>query len=156
VLPQADFEEVHPNGGYFHFRENSPAQTAVRESIAALGLTFGWPLRGIWISGTGSIPHFGLHVSEFPPQTGSIAQRPEKMQLDIDTMLSDLYEDVITNGETATFLIVKNHIWANPALNYQNDMADMLPRFSGTGDFALSSVFDPRAGAPPSNWWIDL
>jgi hypothetical protein len=53
VLSQADFEEVHPNGGYFHFRENTPAHQAVRESIAALGLTFGWPLRGIWISGTG-------------------------------------------------------------------------------------------------------
>ena len=151
TLPQAAFEEKAADGvSFLHFRK-----AASRTSITALAATFGWPLIGHFISGSGEVPDFVLHRSEFPAQTGAASQRAAKLQDAIDAQLSATYENVLPPGalpgDAFTYLIVKNHVW-----NYLNDRNLMVPRSNLTGDFALSPIFDPRFGSPPANWWVGL
>lgn len=153
-LTEVDFNALRPperGGGFLHFREEAPWHTtqAVRQHISDLAATYGWPLTGIFLSGYGETPHFALHISEFPTQTGG--QREEKLQNAIDAMLAARYEDVeLGREEPGTFLICKTHVW-----NYsqQNIYA---PRRNGVGDYAFSGPLSPWQGAPPANWWQDL
>jgi hypothetical protein len=101
TLSQADFEQTHPNGGFLHFRprgvtEIDPFTTddtnqTARELIADLAATHGWPLIGIFVSGSGeSTPHLVIHRSTFPSNP---PEKPERLQDDLDAAMERVYKN---------------------------------------------------------------
>lgn len=161
IMPQGDFNALATDGGFLHFRDRgvnevnpftgaSSGQTA-RQHIAALAVTHGWPLVGMFISGSGGLnPHLVIHISEYPAQTGPQAQRADKLQTAMTNALETVYKNEQTIddptdpdfGQTVDLrqFFVNCHIWNYPAA---------APRFAGVGDYAIYVSRDQ----PPGNWW---
>jgi len=96
VLSRADFEAPHPNRPFIHFAEQfrDPAQTQLityvdpltgidtglsgRQIVEDQFTAHGDPLIGIYVSASGNNPHFAIHRSDFPLQTGAPEQRADK------------------------------------------------------------------------------
>jgi hypothetical protein len=124
-----------------------------RQTIANQAASFGWPLAGLYISGSGSSPHLAIHRSQFPTQTGSPAQRAERLQTALQTAMDGIYKSsvVITDpldpdfGQTVDIrnFWVSVHVW-----NYRTDGL-YVPRIKGVGDYA----FRVSDQSPPGNWW---
>lgn len=176
-LKQEDFEAVlGPNsddpGGPAHFRDRfvdfaktqpifyrdpiqdvDTGQTA-RQIIQAQANQHGWPLLGLYISGSGgTVPHFAVHISDFPNVGGPPDQRPDNLQTELDAALELIYKttQTIDDPEDPDFgqtVDVRNfwvvtHVWNYPATT---------PREIGAGDYVMS-VSDKN---PPGNWWQGL
>lgn len=165
ILNQAQFDELAPDGGPLHFRDTQagyvnpltmlPTGQQARQIIAAQAATHGWPLTGIYFSSSGGVlPHFAVHVSEFPVQTGPQSQRADKLQTALLDALEFVYknEQVVTDptdpdfGQTTSSrnFWPQVHVWNYPAL---------VPRsVIGVGDYQLAAFTD----APPGNWWQEF
>lgn len=156
-LPLTTFEEVARDGQPLHFRprgvtEIDPltgldtGQTA-QEIIAGHAQTHGWPLAGIYISGSGgSVPHFALHASQFPTQTGTPAQQADKLTNDIEDALARVYAGAVTGR-----FFLTSHFWNYRADGLYEPRRQQLVNevVVWSGDFAvyLSTT------TPPSTWW---
>jgi hypothetical protein len=159
TLSQADFEQTHPNGGFLHFRprgvtEIDPFTTddtnqTARELIADLAATHGWPLIGIFVSGSGeSTPHLVIHRSTFPSNP---PEKPERLQDDLDAAMERVYknEQTIDDPTDPDFgqTITARNFWVNTRVfNYRSD---------GLYDPDLPD-YTIRVGneAPVGQWWL--
>ena len=146
---------IHFSGGKIvldPFTKASTGKTA-RQILAEQTAQFGLPLVGIYISASGDIPHLVLNRSQFPSETGSPAQRAERLQNDLQTAVDNIYKtqlfiDDPTDPNYNTTVDVRNfwvsvHVW-----NYRSDGL-YTPRLNGVGDYAIR-VSDT---SPPGNWW---
>ncbi len=178
-ITQEQFEKTTPGGDFEFFRDrfaDQPSNTQpityvdpvtgidtgqqVREVIAAQALTHGWPLVGIYISGSPvfgpTIPHFAVHMSDFPVQGGNPGTRADALQEDLNGFLEGIYktEQTITDPTDPDFgqaVDIRNfwavvHVW-----NYQQS-GIYTPREPGPGDIRLL-VSD---SSPPGNWWQEF
>jgi hypothetical protein len=161
TLPQADFDAPHPNGGFLHFRPRGVTELdpftkidtgqSAREIIAALAAAHGWPLIGIFVSGSGeSTPHLAIHRSDFPTETGNPEQRAEKLQNALDAAMENIYKDEFIlddpddpdDGQTIT----ARNFWVNTRINtYRND-----------GLYQPRTDYQFRVGnsQPTGQWWL--
>jgi hypothetical protein len=114
---------------------------ASQVTLNALGVQYGFPFYGIFIAGSGSCPDFILERHSFPAQTGAPAQRADKLQIAIDTMLEDTLRSTVE--VTDRWFWAKTHFW-----NYRNDSL-YTQRFQGVGDYNIYLSDD----TPPANWW---
>ena len=171
-LSRTSFDAQHPNGGPLHFREQfrDPAHTQLITYIDPLtgidtGLSArqiienqftlqGDPLIGIYLSASGNVPHFAIHRSDFPSQTGPPNLRADKLQDVLDVAAESIYktEEEITDptdpdfGQTVPFrnFFFVTHVW-----NYKGDNS-YEPRNPGVGGDFLSFLSND---IPPGNWW---
>jgi hypothetical protein len=127
VFHQDMFLEIGPDGGFVHFRK--PASRALIQQHAD---AYGWPLIGIYISGSGSTPDYIKNRLEFPTPTGG-GNLADKVQTAIDNDM----EEVFLTGDA-------RHFWAKcHVFVYRPDKLYTL------GDYTLL-VSD---GEPPADWW---
>ena len=160
-LPQADFDATHPSGGFLHFRPRGvteldpftkePTGKDARQLIQDLVDVYGWPLIGIFISGSGqSTPHLAIHRSAFPVQTGNPEIRAEKLQNVLDAAMENIYknEHTVTDPTDPDFgqMITARNFWVNThVFNYRNDgLYD-----PGVPDYNFRTGNQP----PRSDWW---
>ncbi len=173
VLTEATFDAVASDGQPLHFRDRfadgqqtipifyhdqltdtATGQTA-RQVIAAQAITHGFPLTGIYISGSGgTVPHTCIHRSEFPSQNGPPDQRADRLQTEIDAAFEAAYKTSmdVTDPTDPDFGQTKDlrnfwaacHVW-----NYKNDSNTYTPRVGGAGDFQIYI----NNKTPPGNWW---
>lgn len=154
VLQERFLDMRHPDGRLLHFAKSRP-------EIEALVATFGWPnMVGIFISGSEeNVPDTVMHRSQFPPQTGSLEQRAEKLQIAIDTILINRYENLLgADGEPIGKLRVRTKFWV-----YKNDPNLFVPVFEPRsvvisrgetpGDYRLSGILSFTEPALDANWW---
>jgi hypothetical protein len=150
--------------GALHFRERAVTERdpftgadtgqSARQIIAAQAATHGWPLVGIYISGSGGlVPHFSIHMSQFPVQTGNPEVRAEKLQNDINAALESIYksEQTINDPTDPDFgqtVDIRKFFAVSKVWNYQQGGL-YTPRSPGSGDFA----FQVSAQPPGSSWW---
>ena len=168
TLPQSDFDMLHPDGvtplhfhggpaNYLNPVTNTLTGRTTREEILNQVATHGWPLIGIYISTSGQVArHFCVHRSQFPAQTGSAAQRAEKLQTAIDAAFELLYksEQTITDPTDPDFgnVVTSRNFWANSHFFSFQNSGLFTPRVNGVGDYAFNVSND----SPPGNWWQDL
>lgn len=181
LLTQQAFDELAPDGGPLHFRDRfsdgaqtipllhigefnlTPTGLTTRQVIAQQAATFGWPLKGIYISASGQhvIPHTAIHVSMLPTQTGPIDQRPGKVAAAIDLAFENRYKNEVqiddpTDPDFGQTVELRNfwalsHFW-----KYQsNNLLYTTKIIGGGGDYQFI-VVDGRKAQPPANWWQEF
>ncbi len=174
VMSRADFDAPAPDGSRLHFREQfrDPAHTQLityldpltgidtglpaRQIVEDQFTAHGDPLIGMYVSASGNVPHFAIHRSDFPTQTGAPDQRADKLQDDLDAAAERIYktEELITDPEDPDFgqtVSTRNFFFVTHVWNYKGDNA-YTPRANGVGDFRCLLSNDN----PPGNWWIAL
>ncbi len=137
--------------GQFVFIEEADAansfffKAASRSLLANLGVTYGWPLYGVFIAGgeNTETPDFILERHSFPTPTGG-GDLANKVQTAIDNLLITAYKSPVDAQDRYFFAVC--HIW-----NYK-EAKDYLPRGGGVGDYNLYL----SQGTPPANWWQNL
>ena len=138
TLTQADFEKEHKSGGWFHFRFSS----IVRTQIAALAATHGWPLIGIFWSGSGDTPSYALHVSEFPTNA---PKKADRQQDDIDGLMQAIVETEEQDDSGGSFTGRPFHAVCH------------MFNYTGTGGAAGTPEIDYKfkltVSPPDAQWW---
>lgn len=168
-MTEAQFNELAPDGGPLHFRGSGfamdpltglPTTQTARERIAALAVTYGWPLRGLFVSQAGGVAgHFVLHRQLFPPQTGNATQRASKLNdaltaalarvFHVSTQVTDPTDPEFGQVDEFDPFFANVHVW-----NYKSDNS-YVPREDGVGDYTLR-IEDRTVGNAPANWWQGL
>jgi hypothetical protein len=165
---QQDFEARDHDGDYLHFRVQyrDAARTQIitmldpltgqdtgktaRQIIAEQAATYGWPLIGIYVSGWGQVvPHFIIHRSGFPKQTGNPEIRAEKLQDDIDAAFERIYksEKEVTDPTDPDFgqTDASRFFWiVSKFFNYRADQS-----YAPVTDYTTYIGKHP----PRSSWW---
>jgi hypothetical protein len=168
ILREADFEALldpdDPSRGFLHFRNQyldpdktqlityrdpmtdaDTGQTA-RQVIAAQASAHGWPLIGLYISGSGQAPHCAVHRSSFPSNP---PRKAERLQDDLNTALEVIYKsektiDDPTDPEFGQVIDIRN-FWVNThVFNYREDGL-----YEPNTDF----IFQVSSEVPHSDWW---
>jgi len=163
-LPESDFYALlrpsQPELGYLHFRDQDLATgpiwykdpitgniltgQRVRDIITAQAATHGWPLIGIYISGSGQqAAHCALHRSQFPTNP---AKKPDRLQNDLDAAMERIYKwEVNDEGniyDVRQFWVV-THVW-----NYRQDQLYTPRQMNHTGDYLVQV-----SETVPGIWW---
>jgi len=165
TLKQSEFDALAPDGNPLHFRLRGVTEIdpftdvdtgkTARELITDLVAIHGWPLIGIFVSGSGqSTPHLAIHRSAFPTQTGNPEARAEKLQDALDAALENIYknEQSITDPTDPDFgqtITLRNFFVNAKIFRYRNDgLYDPSPAVQ---DY-LMRLSDVSPGA---QWWLD-
>ena len=133
------------------------ARAVIRQQAALLG----WPLVGVYISGSGNVPHIAIPRTDFPSQGGSPELRADRLSTEMDLAIEGIYksEAVINDptdpdfGQTVElrFFFVAIHYWNYHADNNLYVQRGVDVNDNWVGDFLIKVDRDP-----PGNWWTEF